>query len=953
VLDSLKLHPLVFVLSRSAVDPLSHQLELLASLTFREPVRALIADEVGLGKTLEASLMVKYYEASRDRKPLVLVVVPRILLEQWREELQEKLKVNVEELKRSNIKELVSLGLRDRWYIISLDLMKRREYLKELRKARWNFVIVDEAHKLGNPRGREPTQRYKAVEELTKHDDVNLLLLSATPHRGDPADYLSRLKLLDPYLTSSELDNEEFYSLTRNSIVFRRTKLDINRIYEKREVFKNASYRAYIVKSTPKEKEFYEKSLNLVKQLYKKRGKRGLGIVLTVLAKRLASSPYAAKQTLLKIVAKESSEDEKLAKLLEELKESLVDFYSYDEDLEPDEVLKRVLEESGLSLSAAEREALQHLADLAAEISEGGDSKAKAVVALVKRHLQEGDDVVIFSEYKDTATYLFKQLRGELGDVVALITSEGAVLPGGRKRRKEEGMKIIKRDLGKRIKVLVATDVASEGLNLQSANVLINYELVWSPVKLEQRLGRVWRYGQKRDVISYVIVTDSKIDKDVLETIYAKLLAMKESIEYDKPLIGNEIVLVENVMDREVSITTPILQKGKEFSEYEAIVEYLEGGREALESYINAVMRKIIELRKQIERLSPSMEEKKERFEHMMEGVLGSLYGDKGIAVFWKLSKKAMDLANIEVEFLGTKMIKVKGQKKYYSNPLEALEDALKGVKEVLEGPISFLTVSEKAAELSEVALYKVSVMVGNSRAFETLAGYSVDLEGKWRYLDTLQSLELLAEVLDRSVPALVAGSEEAKREIRLKNKIRNVILHSKSNPQKYLQYLTKTEKKGFAEPRPYLPKARDDIKIEVRKLAHFYLVKSAGSEGDALPRDVEEVEKKAMEIVIDYEKSRGRIPKDVSSTAHYDVHSIDPKTGEERLIEVKGRANNVAEVVLTSKEVEFAKKNRDKYWLYMVLNVFNNPKIIMVKDPIPLLEEFCEVRYKARPDVE
>ena len=92
--------------------------------------------------------------------------------------------------------------------------------------------------------------------------------------------------------------------------------------------------------------------------------------------------------------------------------------------------------------------------------------------------------------------------------------------------------------------------------------------------------------GQRRDVVSYVVVTDSRIDKDVLETIYFKLLTMKESIDYDKPLMGNEIMLVEDVMRRETIVSSPILEGGKEFSEYEAIMEYLRGGREALESYV-------------------------------------------------------------------------------------------------------------------------------------------------------------------------------------------------------------------------------------------------------------------------------------------------------------------------------------------------------------------------------
>ena len=266
----------MFTLSQGSIDPLNHQLELLASLTLREPIRALIADEVGLGKTMEAALVVKYYSKIRERNPLVLIVVPRVLLEQWKEELREKFDVEVKELRRDNLREVKAMPLRDKWYIISIDLMKRKENLKELKSVPWNFIIVDEAHKLGYPKGQKPTQRYEAVKALSRYNNVNLLLLTATPHRGDPLDYLARLRLIDPYLSLklSVLVTEDFYHLTRNSIVFRRTKLDINEIYEKREVFKNASYKAYIVKSSACEKEFYEKALELVKMLIggKKRG---------------------------------------------------------------------------------------------------------------------------------------------------------------------------------------------------------------------------------------------------------------------------------------------------------------------------------------------------------------------------------------------------------------------------------------------------------------------------------------------------------------------------------------------------------------------------------------------------------------------------------------------------------------------------------------------------------
>lgn len=959
VMEALELHPYVFTLLQKRVDPLNHQVELIANLSIREPIRALIADEVGLGKTLESSLIVKYYEVTRGKEPWVLVVTPRALVEQWKEELKERLGIETIEITKNNIKELFR-GIRKTWYVISIDTLKRREYVERIKNLHFDFVIVDEVHNVGFPKGRKPTQRYKAIEKIVKHDDLNVLLLSATPHRGDEYDYLARLKLIDPHLGDlKKLNDTNFYELTKNSIVFRRTKLDVNEIYEKKEIFKKASYKAYVVNLSEIEKEFYEESLELVRDVFKRvslEGK-GLGLVLAVLAKRLTSSPFAAYQTLLKMLTKKTSEDKRALEKLDLLKESLTDYYTYEGEYEPDEIIEEV--SSSLRLTEEERKKFERLKVLANEIMEN-DSKLRSVIGLVKKHLRNGDSVVIFSEYKDTANYVFKALKRELGNVVALVTSEGAIVPRGsieRKYKKEIGMSVIKKMLGNTIKVLVATDVASEGLNLQKANILINYELVWSPVKVEQRLGRVWRYGQKKDVVSYVIVTTSKMDLDILDVLYVKLLAMKESIGYERPIIG-ETVLVDDVMKREISLSAPIFDKGEEFNEYSAIKEYLDGGKEALNSYVRRVIKKIDELKKAMMSMMPSKKEKEEMFKASIK-LLGELYGDKGREALLELAKKAFTVANIEFVEEDGKIIKTEGERRIFEKPVEAIQYVLERFRvSDAEGPMVFIAPESVLKDYSEIRLFKVTINLKKERdikTFGTLIGIGKDEKGTLKFINTLSVIKLLSSVLDSLYPAIEVSQKGGKLEmIRIKSEVRKNLLNEKLAPSNFTKYLVETERKGYVEKgseRPYVPRdTRKDLNLELEEIMRIYRVKVSSGEGDAAPFEVEEIEKKAMEIAMEYERANGRLPKDVSNFEHYDIYSVDPNSGEERFIEVKGRSDYVAEVTLTRKEYEFAKNHRDKYWLYIVIGIKDKPKLIAIKDPLPFLEEYCEVRYAFKP---
>ena len=202
-------------------EPYVHQAELFIRLSLRSPIRALIGDDVGLGKTIEAMMILRYWLNNSDDRTKALILVPRAILEQWVNELR---KVGIMPVVINEPRDLRSVN--SRVYISKIDTAKRDRLRNAILSEKWDFIIIDECHKVGLVNGRK-TDRYKFVEELVgKNPGANLLMLSATPHRGKNDDYLARLYLLDNYLIHDKrLENDtDFYELTRNAIVFSRPK---------------------------------------------------------------------------------------------------------------------------------------------------------------------------------------------------------------------------------------------------------------------------------------------------------------------------------------------------------------------------------------------------------------------------------------------------------------------------------------------------------------------------------------------------------------------------------------------------------------------------------------------------------------------------------------------------------------------------------------------------------
>jgi SNF2 family DNA or RNA helicase len=536
----------------SNVDPLPHQITAVyESLLPRQPLRFLLADDPGAGKTIMAGLYIRELIMRADARR-ILIVAPGSLVEQWRDELFEKFGLEFQIY--SPLLEQASPNgnpFEDKHQlIIRLDQFSRNEELQEkLCAPGWDLVVFDEAHKLSaHYYGLElkTTARFRFAEKLGSHTR-HLLLMTATPHSGKEEDYQLFLSLLD---------SDRFYGKFRGDGVHKVDASDLMRRMVKEELVKFdgrplfPERKAYTVNYTLSDIEsaLYESVTNYVKtemgkadQLEGSR-KGSVGFALTALQRRLASSPEAIYQSLKR--RKERLEnrlrDEKLGvRGRRALAEILEDVPEDDDDLNADE--KENLEESLIDDATAAKT----VAELEAEIHllEGLEHQAKAVVAsgqdrkweelskIIQNNPEMHDangrqrKIIIFSEHRDTLNYLYEKIAGVLGNSDAIITIHGGTHRDERRRLQA----LFRSDPD--VRVLVATDAAGEGVNLQIANLMVNYDLPWNPNRLEQRFGRIHRIGQTEVCHLWNLVAKETREGDVYHRLLKKLEVESEALK--------------------------------------------------------------------------------------------------------------------------------------------------------------------------------------------------------------------------------------------------------------------------------------------------------------------------------------------------------------------------------------------------------------------------------------
>jgi superfamily II DNA or RNA helicase len=529
----------------SNVDPLPHQITAVyESMLPRQPLRYVLADDPGAGKTIMAGLYIRELIMRADARRIA-IIAPGSLVEQWRDELFEKFGLEFKVF--SPALELATPSgnpFEDQnQIIVRLDQVSRSDELRDkLTAAHWDLVVFDEAHKLSaHFFGQEikRTKRFTLAEKVgnaTRH----LLLMTATPHNGKEEDFQLFLSLLD---------SDRFYGKFRDG-AHKVDVSDLMRRMVKEELVKFdgtplfPERKAYTVNYTLSdlEAELYTLVTNYVKTEMGKadelEGKRrgAVGFALTALQRRLASSPEAIYQSL-KRRKKRLEERLREARLGNRGKQLIAetvanaDVPEDDDDLDAQEqetLEETLVDEATAAQTVGELEAevliLQALVVKAQKVVTSGQDRKWDELSKILQNAPEMKDasgrlrkLIIFTEHRDTLNYLQAKISDVLGSENAVVSIHGGVHRDD--RRKVQGLFRSDPD----VRVLVATDAAGEGVNLQNANLMVNYDLPWNPNRLEQRFGRIHRIGQEEVCHLWNLVAKETREGDVYHRLLEKL----------------------------------------------------------------------------------------------------------------------------------------------------------------------------------------------------------------------------------------------------------------------------------------------------------------------------------------------------------------------------------------------------------------------------------------------
>lgn len=542
-------------LASIAVEPRAYQLVPLLMALRQRTVRLLISDDVGIGKTVEAGLIVKELLAQGEATRLAVLCSPS-LAEQWQGELREKFGIDAELVLASTVSRLergLELGqsLFDRhpFTIISTDFIKSTRHREDFVRHCPDLVVVDEAHTCvaaddaTGPAASSATSqlRFELLRRVAADENRHLLLLTATPHSGKESAFRNLLGLVRPDLATVDLDSpagrarlaEHFVARKRADVreyltkedgladdsLAERTAFPSDR-WTKDEPYKLApAYRALLDDAIAYARDRVETA-----GLQGKREARIAWWSVIALLRSMVSSPAAAARTL------ETRSESAAAR-------SAGEADALGAPLTRDSSDSDRMEGMDVAPGAAESEQgdprLRELAVRAAELhGPASDAKLKALTGHLKSLIADGYSPIVFCRYIPTAEYLATQLEKKLGAKTRIAAVTGTLSPQQRLERIEQLAAEDADDPAVR-RVLIATDCLSEGVNLQHAfDAVIHYDLAWNPTRHDQREGRVDRYGQKRDQVRVITMfgEDNGIDGKVLEVLFAKHRQIKKDL---------------------------------------------------------------------------------------------------------------------------------------------------------------------------------------------------------------------------------------------------------------------------------------------------------------------------------------------------------------------------------------------------------------------------------------
>nr|WP_247880225.1 helicase-related protein [Brucella pituitosa] len=549
--DKLLLAPI-----QSSVIPLPHQIYALNRAVGQDRIRYLLADEVGLGKTIEAGLVLRELKL-RGRAKRILVVAPKGLVRQWQAEMRQHFGESFHFVDPSSLAALRQWrGVSDEdnaWrmhdqVICALDSVKpmesrrgwsldqiqayNRERFEDLVSAAWDLVIIDEAHRMGG--STEQVARYKLGAALAEASPY-LLLLSATPHQGKTDQFMRLMQLLD----RDAFPDEGSVSRERVQPFVIRTEKRAAINAEGQPLFRPRLTRLHPVAWQARhaaQQQLYEAVTDYVRHGYNQAlaaKQRHVGFLMILMQRLVTSSTAAIRATL---------EKRQAALDTSQAQPRLFDTLSVDEwaDLDGEAQVDLALQANSLELEKSEVETLLALAR--STEAAGTDAKAESLLELIyKLQQEEGDPalkILVFTEFVPTQAMLADYMESR-GFTVA--TLNGGMDMDARIR----ALQIFAGDA----RVLISTDAGGEGLNLQFCHVIVNFDMPWNPMRIEQRIGRVDRIGQKHVVRALNFVLEDTVEYRVRQVLEEKLAIIADEFGVDKAADVMDSAEVEPVFD--------------------------------------------------------------------------------------------------------------------------------------------------------------------------------------------------------------------------------------------------------------------------------------------------------------------------------------------------------------------------------------------------------------------
>jgi len=1005
-----------FGLSISRVDPLPHQLEAVYDYLLKlAQVRFLLADDAGAGKTIMAGLLLRELKL-RGLADRTLIVCPANLTFQWQRELREKFDEKFLVLKGGDLRTQfgVNQWIENDQIITSLDLAKRDDILPGVRQARWDLVVVDEAHRMSAASEDKKSLRYKLGELLRESTD-HLLLLTATPHKGDPENFSLFLRLLDADAYADVSSIREAMDHRRAPFYLRRTKEAMVYFPERQE---DGTWQArkiftkripHTVRFTIDGAEFdlYREVTRYVKDQSIRAAAReddprarAVGFLMSLYQRRLASSTYAVRRSLEKRADRLKSNLRRAVELAREAPPQLPDPEELEEMEEAErERLEAILE--AITLAQNPSEAKQEIADLT-ELAQRARAVEDAVVeeklSRLRRLMQEEgffDDpnqrLLIFTEFKDTLDYLVGRLR-DWEFRVGFI--HGGMKPGS---RDDPGTRLYTEQQFRdgAIQVLVATEAAGEGINLQCCHIMFNYDIPWNPNRLEQRMGRIHRYGQTHDCLIFNFVAANTVEGHVLERLLEKLQGIRDALDDDAvfnvvgeilPAAHIERILRDYYAGKlgEADLETQILGD-VEADRFRAICQNALEGLAA--KNLNLAMLVERRAKAQERRIVPEtvarfMTETAQYTELPLKPVPALPHTfDPGPTPHrlrrfesggdWRLPTLARRYSR-----LSTDRVTAEKHNLEWVTPGHPLFEALR--RSVLEEARPVFSdggcfYSLDHATPVRLDFYRARVVDGldhciHERLFVVEVGEDAQpllrepgVLGNMQpapppnpmpavgsapeatrflheqalaaFIDEIRSerieeLQRIAHHVELSLTELIAREDDRVRRFseQAERGVEGAAGNLKQAELRQDDLIQRREKR-----RQELTRQRSLTLQNVERLAAVLVLPHPERETPEISRlrPDPETEAVAMRVAIEHEKGAGRAVADVhEKNLGYDLTSLDTRSGELRLIEVKGLAESQGTIVLTPNEKRVAEDRRDCYWLYIVTSCRAEPRL-------------------------